>query len=157
MIAWIKHLLMRCFVYETSPSQLALAAAFSVYVSFSPFLGFHTLMVIGAGFIFRLNIPLMLLIGYGINNPFTMIPVYMSGYLVGYWVLHSFLYINIVQANPWWMHSINSFLYYHLGMTDISFWAFMLGGNLLGVVLACLSYIVLLPLFVKLSKQRYHQ
>jgi uncharacterized protein (DUF2062 family) len=154
MFAWLKHFLLRCFTYETSPQKLAVACALAVYIAFNPFIGFHTLMSIGLGLILRLNVPLMLAVSCAINNPLTMVPVYMSGYFFGYWCLHSWWGVAVSFANPWWMEPVNNFLHSRLGIGDISLWAFMLGGNVLGVFLGVLCYIIMLPVFVRLSMQQ---
>jgi uncharacterized protein (DUF2062 family) len=155
MFTRLKRLLMRCFAYEASPARLAFTCALAIYIAFSPFFGFHTLMVIAAGFLLNLNVPLMILVSYGINNPFTMIPIYLSGYYVGHVVLHSWLGFGIAQANPAWMDAINLFLQTHLGLVEISLWAFLIGGNILGLVLAGIAYSILLPLFIKLATPPY--
>jgi uncharacterized protein len=155
MFTRLKHLLMRCFAYEASPARLAFTCALAIYIAFSPFFGLHTLMVFAAGFLLHLNVPLMILVSYTINNPFTMIPIYLSGYYIGHLLLHSWLGFEIAQANPWWMDAFNLFLQTHLGLVEISLWAFLVGGNILGFVLAGLSYVILLPLFIKLAKYRH--
>lgn len=154
MFGTIKQYLMRCFGYESSPHKLAAACALAVYIAFCPFFGFHTLMAIGLGLLFRLNVPLMILIGNGINNPFTMIPIYLTGYFFGHWILHSWWGLPLGYANPWWMGSVNQFLQAHVGNSTISFWGFMLGGNLIGLVLGALSYLILEPVFIYLASQR---
>lgn len=154
MFARAKQFLHNAFVYESSSHKLAVACALAVYVAFSPFFGFHTLMLIGFGLLFRLNVPLLITIGYAINNPLTMVPVYMAGYAVGYGLLHWWLKIAVGVVNPWWMQSVNNFLRNHLGLTEVSFWAFMVGGNILGIVLAGLCYMLMLPIFRRLARQK---
>lgn len=154
MFVGVKHFLLRIFAYESSPHKLAASCALALYIAFNPFIGLHTAMAIGLGFALRLNVPLMLAVGNTINNPLTMVPIYMGGYFVGHWILHSWLGFAVSGANPWWMKSINLFLHSHLGITDISFWAFMLGGNLVGVVLGVCCYGILFPLFTRFSLQQ---
>lgn len=154
MLVRIKQFLLRLFLYEHSAHKLAVACSLATYIAFSPFLGFHTIMLVASGFLFRLNVPVLIAVGYTINNPFTMIPVYMGGYLTGYWILHSWWGIAVSQANPWWMQSVNGFLHTHLHIPDVSFWAFLLGGNILGVMLALVSYPTLYKVFVSLSASK---
>lgn len=125
---------------EKCPHRLAVAASLGVYISFSPFLGLHTAMHIVLGWLFGLNIPLLLAVGYGVNNPWTMVPIYMSGYVCGYWILHSWYGLSVTGFNPSWVTSLNKTLAHYLGLVDVSFWAFMLGANLVGVVLAFALY-----------------
>lgn len=151
MFEKIKEKLLKLFSYETSPHKLALACSLAIYIAFSPFFGFHTIMLIGAGMLFRLNVPLLLIIGYTVNNPFSMIPIYVSGYLLGFWILHTWFQIPVDTANPWWMDKVNLFLQSHVGHSHISLWGFLLGGNILGVALALIFYPILLYTFKRLS------
>src|SRR3989338_2152568 len=112
----IKSFLLRLLSYESSPHKLALACASALYVSFSPFMGLHTLMLIGAGWFFETSIPLVVMLGYVINNPFTVVPIVMSGYLCGYWILHTIMGISVLAANPDWMDALNVYLKVKLGL-----------------------------------------
>ena len=150
-----KEALLKLFTYETSPKKLALVCALALYIAFSPFFGLHTLMLIASGWMFKLNVPLLLLVGYVINNPFTMVPIYMSGYIAGHWLLHGYFKLNVITYNPWWMNFINNFLHTQIGITNISFWAFLIGGNIVGVILGCIAYPVMLRIFEKLSAQHF--
>ena len=133
------------FVHESllrgeSATGLARALAIGAYVAFSPFIGMHTLMLIGIAWCFRLNFMLMLIFSNIINNPWTLVPVYASGYACGQALL-SYTYGHaILLHNPAWMDSINAWLGSTLGVGQISFWAFMLGGNILGALIACIVY-----------------
>jgi hypothetical protein len=153
MITKVKQLFLRCLRHETSPEKCATATALAVYIAFCPFFGIHTFMTIAAGVLFRLNLPLLLLVGNVINNPLTMVPIYMSGYVLGYWLLHTVLGFSVAASNPWWMASVNSFIHTYLKVSDVSFWAFMLGGNVLGGVLGLLCYKVMQPLFLRLATE----
>jgi len=140
MLSRIKTFLKEIAEKESCPHKLAVAASLSIYISFSPFLGLHTAMHIVFGWLFGLNIPLLLAVGYGVNNPWTMTPIYMSGYFCGYWILHSWYGLSVTGFNPLWMSFVNVKLGYYLGIAKISFWAFMLGANLIGVILAFVMY-----------------
>lgn len=140
MLARLKTMLSKLTPKDRCPHRLALAASLAIYISFSPFFGLHTIMHIVFGWAFNLNIPLLLLVGYGINNPWTMMPIYLSGYLFGHWLLHTLGGLPIAHANPAWMSWVNGKLSYYLGVVDVSFWAFMIGANILGIALAFATY-----------------
>lgn len=150
----IKRYLRSFFAYDRCPHRLSLAFAVAVYVSFSPFIGLHTLMLVASGWFLRLNIPLVLAIGYGINNPLTMVPIMMSGYWAGHWFLHSWLEVQVAATNPWWIEWFNALLHTHVGIQQVSFWAFMVGANLLGIVLALLCYPVMKKVFHAMRARR---
>lgn len=136
----MKHYFRQIFFCEQTAHQFALTCALAVYVALSPFIGLHTVMLIGLGWLFDLNVPLLVGLGYAINNPFTMFPLIIGTYYFGYWLLHGIMGISFTQTAPLWMAGINNFLLTHTGLSEISFWAFMFGANILGIVLGILSY-----------------
>lgn len=143
----VLHKMLHPFILtERCPKRLAQAASLGVYIAFSPFFGLHTVMHFLFGWLLGLNIPLLLFVGYAINNPWTMVPIYASGYMVGYWIMHTWWMVPLAESNPVWMHAFNQKLAYYVGMPHVSFWAFMIGANLLGIVLALILY----PLFKKM-------
>lgn len=137
----------RLLLHERSPKKLALATSIALYVAISPFLGLHTMMLVVAGWLFRLNIPVLILVSYTVNNPWTMVPLMVGGYWVGYKILHVWLGLSVVALNPPIMQTVNAYIHQYIGLKDISFWAWMLGGNLVGVVVAIVSYPLLHRLF----------
>lgn len=139
MIAQIKNLFARFMVYEKRPARFAAACSMALYVAFSPFLGFHTLMIIAASWLFGLNFPVMLGVSLLVSNPWSMVLIYGIGYLFGDWVLTS-IGINHYAFNPSWIGMINGKLIAATGYGNVSLPAFLLGGNLLGLMLAFISY-----------------
>jgi uncharacterized protein (DUF2062 family) len=84
----IDHYTRRILSYDDPPERLAFAFAFGVFLSFTPFLGFHLVLGLAAAFLFGLN-RVALLIGLAINNPWTLVPYYalatwLGGLLIGF-------------------------------------------------------------------------
>jgi uncharacterized protein (DUF2062 family) len=148
---FIAHHGKRLLLHERSPKKLALAVSVALYVAISPFLGLHTIMLVVAGWAFGLNIPVLIIVSYTLNNPWTMVPLMLGGYWVGYKILHTWLELSVEAINPPLMHLINDYLYQYLGLQDVSFWAWMLGGNIVGVAVALGAYPFLYALFKKIS------
>ena len=148
---FIAHHAKRLLLQERSPKKLALAVSVALYVAISPFLGLHTMMLVVAGWAFGLNIPVLILVSYTVNNPWTMVPLMLGGYWVGYKILHTWLGFGVAAINPPVMHLVNSYLYQYVGLQDVSFWAWMLGGNIVGLAVACATYPALYTLFKKLQ------
>lgn len=67
---------------DSHPGHISAGFAVGVFISFTPFFAFHTLMAIAAAFIFRLN-KLTCLTGAWINTPLTVIPVLAISYKLG--------------------------------------------------------------------------
>lgn len=82
-----------------------------------------------------------------------MIPVYSSGYIFGDWILQGLCGIDVHAMNPEWVCSINEKIHAHTGIHGISFWSFMVGGNLLGLLIAAMLYPIIKPIFVRLVAQ----
>lgn len=154
MISRLRTKFEKLLFYEKSPKKVALACGMGVYIAFSPFIGLHTIMLIASGWLFNLNIPLLLAVGYVVNNPWSMIPLFAAGYGIGYVVLHTWLGLPIADANPWWMTTVNDYVHYYLGIKQVSFWAFMLGANVLGIILGIVTYFVAHSLALKVARRR---
>ncbi|AKS22588.1 MAG: Hypothetical protein C75L2_00100013 [Leptospirillum sp. Group II 'C75'] len=66
---------------DPDPVKVSLAMALGFSAAFLPPFGFHTLLVMGLGYLFRVSVPLAIL-GTWINNPWTFIPVFLPSYVL---------------------------------------------------------------------------
>jgi len=146
----LKKFLMGLVLNERSPQKLARAFCLGVYIAFSPFPGFHTAMVFALSWVFGLNVAVVLASSYLINNPWTMIPVYMADYIFGNWLCCTLLGTNMIDFNPVWMNSLAQWLCIKTGIAHVSLASFLIGGNLLGIGLAVLLYPIMRYTFPKL-------
>jgi len=140
MLKKIKKVIYKAVTSNHSPSKLASSFAIGLYISFSPIPGGHTIMMLTAKWLFKLNLPVLLL-GSTINNPWTMVPFFIIDYGFGYWLLHT-----VLGFNPAWNISLAKVF----GSGSICFWSFFVGGNILGVAAALISYPLMLALFKKI-------
>ena len=150
-ISFFKGLVLK----ERSPKKLALSFAMGVYIAICPFIGLHTAMIFAFAWMFRLNTAVTFATGYIVNNPFSLVPIFAADYGFGYWLLHKVFHFKTQDINPSFVKYVNDFLYAKLGIPRACFWSFIIGGNLLAVILAIIAYFVAKPLFIKLSKQVY--
>jgi len=139
-------------LHERSITVLAASCALGGYVAFSPYLGMHTLMVVLFSWLFSLNFFVMLAASTIINNPWTMLPVYSSGYFIGELILGRWCGIDTMACNPSWVSSINTLVSTHIGLQGVAFWSFMLGGNLLGLLVAAMLYPTMKIVFKRVIK-----
>ncbi len=149
---WAEQLFSRFLRYEQCVDRLTLSFCMGVYIAFCPFVGFHTALVFLFAWLFALNFAVMLSVSMLVNNPWTMVPVYGAGHVFGDWVL-SFFGMDHYEWNPSWITSLNSWARESIGLHGFSFWAFMIGGNILGVAFGALCYPLIKPFFIAL-KQR---
>lgn len=136
----VKDVFNKALKSNSSPSKLALSFCIGVYIAFSPFPGAHTIMMLAAQWLFKLNFPI-LFFATALNNPWTAIPFFIVDYSFGYWFVHSLLGLD-----PVWAISLKRFL----GMGEVCLWSFLVGGNLLGIGSALLSYPVMTRIFKRL-------
>lgn len=124
---------------ERCPRRLAFSVSLAVFIAFSPFVGFHTAMVFLFAWLFALNAAVLLAISMLINNPWTMVPIYAADHVVGDRIF-SLFGIDGMNLNPDWVCSVNAWISHYTGLEGISLWAFLVGGNLLSIVLAITIY-----------------
>lgn len=133
---WGKQLIAK----ERCPHRLALSLAIGSFIAFSPLVGLHTLMVIGASWLLGLSMPLLFLISCGINNPWTMVPIYATDHLVGEYVMNHWG-IDSYQWNPAWVASMNQTITAYTGLQGVSLWSFLIGGQLLASIVGIAVYV----------------
>lgn len=136
---FIRSFITRLAKLEKCPRQLALTFCIGVYIAFSPFVGLHTAMVFLFSWLFALNFTVLLAVSVFINNPWTMVPVYGAGHLVGDYLVALFKW-DLSSLNPWWISSLNAIIMPYLGGIKVCLWSFLIGGNLLGVAVSLLLY-----------------
>ena len=129
----------------SSPKVTALSMAMGVGLAFGPLPGLHILIGFVLARILRLN-PIVMLLGIFFHNPWTMVPIHLTGLLLGDLLVYGhFESIAKFQAFPW--HEIGFF-----NLFDRSFWLdngpilrsfikpFLLGSSLLGIATGLASY-----------------
>lgn len=85
-MSWLRQTLLVLLHVHDSPHRIALAFGIGVFIAFFPVFGIHTLLALGIAFAFRLSRAAMLLGAY-LNNPWTIVPLYTAGTVVGSWLL----------------------------------------------------------------------
>jgi len=155
MLKWCKNFFEKLVVKERSPKVLALSFCVGVYIAFSPYIFLHTLMAFAFSWIFSLNLAVVFAASCMINNPWTLVPIYTVDYLFGQWFLTFVLGVNSMSLNPHWMDPVNSFIYSYTGIQGVSFWAFMIGGNLLGLIISVIMYPVVRCIFLNICNGIY--
>jgi uncharacterized protein (DUF2062 family) len=143
---------------RVSAPRMALATVFGIFIALSPFLGLQTPLGIVGALILRVPITYVIAVIYGINNPFiTMVPIILANYITGYFV---FTYLipswDWVRHNPTWVawltNKIQPTVNRYLGLQDLYFWYFIIGGILFAGVLSIPWYPYFVKLFTRLKK-----
>jgi uncharacterized protein len=146
MVLWqrVKDIFYKAIHSNSSPQKLALSFSLGLFIAFSPFPFAHTIMVFAIHWVLSLNFPILFVIT-SINNPWTMVPFYACDYSFGHWFVHSFL-----GRNPSWVISLEKIF----GSGKICIWSFFVGGMVLGIVTAALSYPIMLWVFGRAISNR---
>ncbi len=133
MLEKIRHKLKKILNLDCSPRTIALSTAVGIFIGFSPYIGLHTALAIGASFIFGLPF-YPLIVGAYITNPFTIVPVYTLCYKFGEYVTGQ----HAVRPPSFSAMTLQSVL--HTAKTF--FIPFFVGTHLLGLILGAIAYIL---------------
>lgn len=135
-----RALLRQVLHLQESPQRTALAFALGVFIAFSPAYGLHTAMVVLCAWLFGLNF-LALFTGALINNPWTIIPILGATYWTGARLLGR----THTPTFDW--HDVSLGSIYEQVLPYAA--PFVLGGLVLSVLGALLSYPLAYVFFVK--------
>ncbi|HTY20451.1 MAG TPA: DUF2062 domain-containing protein [Geobacteraceae bacterium] len=136
----IKHLL----TLDNHPGHIAAGFAVGVFISFTPFFGFHTAIALVAAFLFRLN-KITCLTGSWVNTPMTVPPVLVISYKLGRFLL---------GRTPQELHIKHELSWqYALMLIDKHGGPLLLGTSLIGSATAILAYFFCYYLVVRFRRK----
>ncbi len=126
-----------------SPEEIALGIAIGVFIGFTPFYGFHTVLAILAALLVRHANRLAILLGTQISLPFIAPLIYWAEYKVGKILLRSSLFIpqegreKMLEANH----------------VELGLLAILVGSVVLGLLFCAIAYIVTILVAKKIKSQ----
>jgi len=124
---------------DSHPGHIAMGFAVGVFISFTPFFGFHTPMAIIIAFIFRLN-KVTCITGSWVNTPLTVFPILGLSYKLG----------RVLRGLPPLELRIKGLEWQHLKAYAGSL---VLGSSILGFLAAVIAYVVCYYLVVKFRQK----
>jgi uncharacterized protein (DUF2062 family) len=142
---------------ERCPHKLALSVSVGACIAFSPFIGLHTLMIILLIWLAGLNPAITLMVSHAINNPWTMVPVYLSDYWFGNWFFNKFLGIDLAGYNPEWVTWLNMLMQTKLGLHEFCLWSFLIGGTILSLFIGLILYPLVKIICIRIMMVRSHE
>ena len=133
-----------------SPERTALAFSVGVFLSFSPFIGLHTVIGLAVAFLFRLN-RLAVLIGTCVNTPWTFAPVASFGTAVGFYALGT---ERSLSAIAW--DSMLSMSFWQQMFSDVNhlLLPFFVGNLILSVLASLISYLIVRRILVRHHRRK---
>jgi uncharacterized protein (DUF2062 family) len=139
IIGRIRLLLEKIVKRDCSPKRLAITFCLGVYIGLSPFIGLRTLITFICGWLFALDLAVLFSVSFFVHNPWTIIPIYTLNHFLGQCLLN-FFNIDGMQFDPAWAGSCSLFLKEYTGISGLSFSAFLVGGNVLGICMSIILY-----------------
>lgn len=133
-LSYLKHLII-ADIHQ--PLLLARSVALGIYIAFSPFIGFHTIMVFFLGWLFSLSIPIVFAVSLLLHNPWTMFFVYAAGYITGEFFCTTFQIENSFLES--YLQIIATYIPF-FDMSPAVLLKILIGGNILGAFTALIVY-----------------
>lgn len=148
---YIVKVLNKVVLAERSVTVLTLSFCLGGALAFSPYVGLQTWLAFPICWFFGLNVTVAIAGLYFIGNPFTMVPILLSDYMCGVWVINTF-HLDFLKQNPNVINSIVRFLKTYLFDLEktlgvnFCFWCFFIGAH----ILSFLVFIVLYPIMKRI-------
>jgi uncharacterized protein (DUF2062 family) len=133
-----------------SPERTALAFSVGVFLSFSPFIGLHTVLAILVAFLFRLN-RVAVLIGAYVNTPWTFAPVASFGTAVGFYALGTESTLSAIQWD-----SMLSETFWQQMFSDVNhlLLPFLVGNLILSLLASLISYLIMRRILLRHHRRK---
>ena len=145
-----KDLLQKLLHIKDTPERTALAYSIGIFLGYSPFLGFHTLLGLAIAFLCKLN-RVAVLLGAWSNIPWWLVPYYMVATWIGMWVI-GFQPENQSLKEMFQSGVEQGFLSSNFWTQVISQWGLLLSFMIGSLILAFLLSLIAYPLSLKWIK-----
>jgi len=119
---------------QDSPKKIATSFAAGIFIGMSPFLGLHTVLGIGAAWLFKMN-KFVTIVGVYITNPWTIVPIYTFATWLGARLLGV---DKIIPPLKWHAMSCS----YRFNEVSFFLWPFVFGSTVVAFVSAIVGYII---------------
>lgn len=141
----IKKYFERLLLAEGSSKKLAASFCLGTFIGLSPIIPLQTPLLFIMSWLTGLNTAVTFAAVYLINNPFTIIPIYIVGYAVGAWFFEGLLGVSLVQYNPAWVERFNTFMYKYIDIkkylgSEFCVWYLLIGGFTFALTVSLLLY-----------------
>ena len=157
MKQYIRKKFEQLLLKEKSVSRLSASFCLGTFIALTPTIPLQTPLIMALAWACGLNIAVAVAALYIVNNPITIIPIYVAGYAIGSWVLN-LIGFDLLPYNPWWIDKFNSFLSQYIDISkylgaDLCFWCLILGGTLLGLIVSVPLYPLLKRMLAHLAEE----
>jgi len=159
LLSKIKKFFINILIEEQNAKKLALTFCLANFIAWSATVPFQTPLLLLLSKIFKLNSKIIFTLVFIINNPLTIIPIYLLDYNFGSWLFNSVLKINIIKYNPTWAEKFSNFLNKYINLSKIigeshfCFWCLIIGSLILPIIINIFLYPILKKMFSTLIKK----
>ena len=152
MFASLKKKLVQLIRAEKSATRLSASFCLGTFIAFLPVIPFQTPFLLFINWLFSLNLAVSFTAVYVVNNPITLIPIYVVDYAFGVWLFKTVLGLDLSGYNPWWVEKGNTLLSRYIDIkkylgSDFSLWYLILGGLVLALLVSFFLYPILTKVF----------
>jgi len=143
-----RYIYLRLIRLKGNPHELALGMALGIFIGMTPIIPFHIIVALASALVFRAS-KITAAVGTGICNPLTIYFIYKSCYRIGSFMLG---FDHNTQILAPIMDAITHGELLHLAITTLGSGgmvvaAFLLGGIVLGCIVAVPSYFIFFYFF----------
>lgn len=135
---------------EKDPKRLARSIAAGVTIAVSPYLTLMTWVLFPLCWIMSANVAIAMTVLWTVNNPWTMVPIIIADYFVGYVIFELLIGWDLTAYNPWFMDWVNNnitpYVTPYLGIDDFCFWCFIGGGTIVAICGGITTYWIIYPI-----------
>lgn len=126
---------------KDSPKKIAFSFAVGIFIGISPLLGLHTVLALGAAWLFRTN-KFVTVVAVYVTNPWTIVPIYTFSTWFGARLLGT---ERLIPPIKWHSLSCSSLF------NELSFliWPFVIGSTLVALASALIGYVIVYHAVVK--------
>lgn len=158
MIQYLKKWFEGLLLKERSIEKLSASFCLGAFIAIAPIIPLQTPLLLVFCWLFGLNAAVSVAALYLINNPFTLVPIYIMDYAVGVWFFKKVVGIDLVQYNPWWIDRFNAFLSRYIDVekylgAELCFWCLLAGGFMMALMVSLPLYPLLKRALTRLAAQ----
>ncbi len=157
IMEFVRKRLEKMLLAESSCERLAASFCVGTFIAIAPIIPLQTPLLFLVSWLFGLNAGVTFAAVYIVNNPFTLIPIYIIDYAMGVWFFKT-IGIAVEQYNPSWVAGFNTFISRYVDIkkylgADFCLWCLLVGGLIFALMVSLPLYPLLKRMCNKLARE----
>lgn len=154
---FIRKRLEKLLLSERSCARLAASFSTGTFIAIMPIIPLQTPLLFLVSWLCGLNAAVTFAAVYIVNNPFTLIPIYIIDYAVGVYFF-KMLGIDAASYNPSWVAGMNTLISRYIDIkkylgADLCLWCLLVGGLIFALMVSLPLYPLLKKVCEKLARE----